>query len=351
MSTLNEFEEQVRAADGQQTSSGYYENLVHNVLGEDALRAMEIPPVKKYLGPIRERTTGQIFGPRGVGKTMVRDALALSLTRNLDFGPFKSEKAAGVLIIDGEMGADQLQARQILADGLPPAVRPLDYIINEHLYRQGMPVINLSDPLWRDAFIQLIKETGSRWDVIFLDNLSAFLPGFRENDTEAWGPINAFLLQLKWLGKCVVFYHHSGKNGDQRGTSSREDALDFVLKLSLPAGYDPQDGCKCDVTMTKSRSLTGAEAAPFTFEVKEKPSGGLTWLITGQRESKKELIVALLGNGISQREVADMMGIDKAYISRTKKWGVNNNLLTEAGEFTASGHLKFGGFDIEKYTG
>jgi putative DNA primase/helicase len=157
-------------------------------------------------------------------------------------------------------------------------------------------------------------------------------------------------LQLKWMGKAVIFIHHAGKSGDQRGTSGREDQLDFVLKLTLPAGHDPADGCKFDATLTKSRSLTGAEAAPFTFEITEHENGGLTWAVTNQIESRKETIIALLGNGVSQKTISDLMGVDKAYISRTRTTAIKNKILTDSGaSFTAIGSLKYSGVDIEKY--
>jgi hypothetical protein len=350
MSTLIEFEEQVRAADGQITTSSLYDCLAGSILSEGALKHLEVKPNKKFLGPIHDGTMAEIYGPRGIGKTWLREAIAYCLTRKLDLGPFKSDEPAGVLIVDGEMSLTLLKDRQALSENIPAAIKPLDIISNEYLYCGGNPVINLSDPLCRDAFIELIKKTNSRWDVIIFDNLSSFLPGIKENDQEAWAPINGFFLQLKWMGKAVIFIHHAGKSGDQRGTSGREDQLDFVLKLTLPAGHDPADGCKFDATLTKSRSLTGAEAAPFTFEITEHENGGLTWAVTNQRESRKETIIALLGNGVSQKTISDLMGVDKAYISRTRTTAIKNKILTDSGaSFTAIGSLKYSGVDIEKY--
>lgn len=350
MSTINEFEEQVRAADGQITTSNLYNCLADSILSEGALKNLELKPIKKYLGPICESTIGEIFGPRGIGKTWLRDAIAYCLTRKLNLGHFISGEPAGVLIVDGEMSLNLLKDRRILSEHLPATIKPLDIISNEYLYCSGNPVINLSDPLWRDAFIKLIKETSSRWDVIIFDNLSSFLPRTKENDQEAWVPINGFFLQLKWMGKAVIFIHHAGKSGDQRGTSGREDQLDFVLKLTLPAGHDLADGCKFDATLTKSRSLTGVEAAPFTFEIVEHENGGLTWAVTNQRESRKEIIIALLGNGVSQKSISDLMKVDKAYVCRTRTAAIKQKLLNDSGTgFTTIGSLKYGRFDVEKY--
>ena len=88
----------------------------------------------------------------------------------------------------------------------------------------------------------------------------------------------------------------------------------------------------------------------FTFEITEHKNGGLTWTVTNQRESRKETIIALLGNGVSQKTISDLMGVDKAYVSRTRTTAIKQKLLSDSGDsFTASGMLKYGGVDIEKY--
>jgi putative DNA primase/helicase len=349
--SISDFEGQARKADGQTIRKSLLDTLVEGTLSENDLKNLEIRPVKKFLGPICEGSLGEIFGPRGIGKTYLRDVLALCLTRQIDLGPFKCENPAGILVIDGEMSLNHLKERLAsLSQNMKEALKPLDLISNEYFYREGIRVINLANKKWRDAFIGLIKATAERYDVIVFDNLSSFLPGIKENDQEAWAPINGFLLQLRWMGKAVIFIHHAGKGGDQRGTSGREDQLDFVLKLTLPAAYDPEGGCCFDATLTKMRSLTGAEAAPFHFQIAEHPMGGLTWVVKNLKESKKEIIIALLGNGLSQKEISEILKVDKAHVSRVRKTAVKQGLLNDRG-FTALGSQKYGAFDIEKYTG
>ncbi|MBW2647505.1 MAG: AAA family ATPase [Deltaproteobacteria bacterium] len=322
--------------------------LRQGILVEGELEALELPSVKKYLGPINDGGLGEIYGPRGLGKTWFRDALSLCLTRGQDFGPLKCEEPAGVLILDGEMPLHLLKERFTLAKHLGKPQRALDIISNEYLYRLGGPVINLSNVEWRQAILDTVKRGGDRWDVIFIDNLSSFLPGIRENDSEAWGPINAFLLELRWMGKAVIFIHHAGKSGDQRGTSGREDQLDFVWKLTPAPGHNPEDGCNLEATLTKSRSLTGAEAAPFTFAIVPHTEGGLTWVTSGAKESRREMIIALLGNGEKQNETAEAVGVSKGYVSRIKAAAIRDGILEKNGTtFTPTGRLQYGGVDID----
>ncbi len=353
MSGLNAFEEQVREAAGQVPEKSHLDYLRLALMNESDLQSVEIASPKKYLGPISAGAIGEIYGLRGIGKSFLTNVTSICLTRQISLGPFKCENPAGVLIIDAEMPLHLLKSRhKELSQNVGPALKPLDFIVNEHLYKSGSSPINLSDNSWRESLLELIKSEKDRWDVIILDNLSSLLPNIRENDKDAWGPINQFILQLRWMGKSVIFVHHAGKNGDQRGTSGREDQLDYVLKLTLPAGHDPKEGCRFDATLTKSRSLTGTEAAPFTFGIIPHPNGGLTWTISSQQESRKETIIALLGNGSAQGAVAEMMGINKGYVSRIRKQAIDQGMLSQKGtEFTPAGVLKYGDIDIEKYTG
>jgi putative DNA primase/helicase len=55
--------------------------------------------------------------------------------------------------------------------------------------------------------------------------------GLRENDSDAWSPIQQWLLQLRRRGLAVLIVHHAGKTGGQRGTSRREDVLDSSFCL------------------------------------------------------------------------------------------------------------------------
>ena len=328
----------------------YLKPLREAILSEEDLKELEIAKPKQYLGPIHEGSLGEIYGPRGLGKTFLRDVISLCMTRGLDLKPWKNGHPAGVLIIDGEMSLDSLKERQMaLSRNLEIRLLPLDIIANEQLFRKGGPTINLTNGKWREALLKLVETEGDRWDVVILDNLSSLLPGTKENDTEAWATTNALLLQLRWMGKAAIFVHHAGKSGEQRGTSGREDSLDFVLKLSPAVGHHPEDGCRFNAILTKSRSLTGPEAAPFTFGIMPHPDGGLTWTITGQKEQRKETIIALLGNGVAQKDIVTIMSVSKGYVSQIKASAIIKKVLNEKGGFTPEGQRKYGGFDLEKY--
>jgi RecA-family ATPase len=88
--------------------------------------------------------------------------------------------------------------------------------------------------------------------VLILDSISS-LAWMSTNDEENW------LLFLTWLNRlriqkkpCIIFLHHAGKSGLQRGHSRSEDLLDISLRLSR----DPEDEtewCKFQMTYDKVR--------------------------------------------------------------------------------------------------
>lgn len=323
----------------------YCDILTKNILSTEHLRSLQIPPRKKFLGPIEEGTIGEIFGPRGVGKTQLRDAVALSMTRGVNLGPWLSESPAGVLIFDGEMSLFDLQGRQSLESNVGPACRPLNYISSQYLFETERKSLILTDDRWRDAALELI-EKNPQYAVIFFDNLSSFMPGSKENDSESWGAINQFFLNIRWMGRAVCFIHHAGKSGDQRGTSAREDQLDWVVRLDN-ASSGPESGCRCQVTLTKNRSLFGPEAEPFIFQLDGCPP---RWTITLKRQSQREIIIALLATGSSQKEVADLTGYDKGLVSRTKKKAISDGELEPSGScFTLKGQSKYGGISLDEF--
>jgi hypothetical protein len=71
------------------------------------------------------------------------------------------------------------------------------------------------------------------------------------------------VLSLRRTGTTTLIVHHSGKGGQQRGTSRREDVLDTVISLRRPEGYEAPEGARFEVHFEKSRGFTGGDAIPF----------------------------------------------------------------------------------------
>ncbi|UQZ88834.1 hypothetical protein C4J81_06325 [Deltaproteobacteria bacterium Smac51] len=66
-----------------------------------------------------------------------------------------------------------------------------------------------------------------------------------------------------------MIVHHAGKNGDQRGTSAKEDIMDTVINLRRAKDYQTEEGARFEVHLTKARGVSGPEARPFEAQLRD----------------------------------------------------------------------------------
>src|SRR5690606_22821709 len=97
---------------------------------------------------------------------------------------------------------------------------------------------NLSTLEGRLAISKYVNEC----DLVIVDNISTLCHQGKENEAESWIPMQEWALKLRRLGISVLFIHHAGKSGQQRGTSKREDILDTIIKLKHPSDYEANMG-------------------------------------------------------------------------------------------------------------
>ena len=151
-----------------------------------------------------------------------------------------------VLYVDGEMPLVSLQER----------LREISAGFGRDIPNDGFRIlaadnveggINLSTEHGQEAIEPLL----SGIDLLILDNLSTLLTSRSETASDAWVPIQTWLLKLRREGKSVLLIHHAGTNGRQRGTSRREDALDTVIALRRPEDYSPEQGARFEIHFEK----------------------------------------------------------------------------------------------------
>jgi putative DNA primase/helicase len=155
-------------------------------------------------------------------------------------------------------------------------------------------------------------------DLLVLDNLSSLTAVIRDNDAESWGPIQEWLLKLRRRGISVLIVHHAGKDGQQRGTSRREDVLDTSISLRNPADYSPVEGARFEVHLEKARGVHGEAARPFEARLDVR-DGRAMWATRELEDANRARVQALLEDGLSVRDIADESGISKSTVQRIKK--------------------------------
>ena len=91
----------------------------------------------------------------------------------------------------------------------------------------------------------------------------------------------------------VLLIHHANKNGQQRGTSKKEDVMDTVIALRRPEDYDPSEGARFEVHYEKARHFYGEAAEPFEVQLKEQDNR-FFWAVKELTEDSETQTIAML---------------------------------------------------------
>ena len=118
----------------------------------------------------------------------------------------------------------------------------------------------------------------------------------------------------------MLFVHHAGKSGQQRGSSKKEDILDAVISLKQQEEYDPEEGACFEIHFEKARHFFGNDAAPFYARLTEKEDRS-EWQISMSQMEKEVLAIAeLLNQGFTIEEMAEKTNLTKSKVeTRMKK--------------------------------
>ena len=267
---------------------------------------------------------GMIYSARGAGKTYVTMQIAQAIaTGKQSCFVWNIPKARPVVYVDGEMHAAMLQERQRgilkMNDGAVPEPGFLR-LITRDLQKDSRPKIN--SKTGRDQ----IEAHLSKGDVLILDNLSALSPSSDEKETEDWAITEDWLSDLSWHGITTMFVNHAGKSGDQRGTSKREDLLDFVLKLRVPSDHSLDEGLRAEMHLTKLRGISPQAkwGQPFEVRLGIDEYGATTWISNPLRELLRDRARQMLADGMKTNDVVLETGMTRwavARIQRGLKWG------------------------------
>lgn len=230
------------------------------------LMAARIKLPTAFLYPwLREGSLNMIYADRGRGKSWLAMLIGVVLTRDnyrdLDIGSWYVKNQSGVLYVDGEMGAFDLQDRlRQIATPLGKESRrfPLMTFSAPDYTEKYHETVNLHLIVWQDRIINYLLNNRSIRTVI-LDNLSSLCAGRDENDNQIATRFNLWLIRLRAIGVAVIIVHHAGKSGAQRGASSQEDPLNNVIRLFKPKDAVPGTGAHFGVEFTKARNDPGGD--------------------------------------------------------------------------------------------
>lgn len=285
------------------------------IVAREFLR-MSLPARELLLAPwLPAKGLTMIAAPRGLGKTHLALAIACAVARGGRCLKWQAPKPQRVLYVDGEMPAAALQerlARIVAANDVNDAANENFALLAADQCELGLPDLATIEG---QAALRLILDS---FALIVFDNLSTLCRSGRENEAESWAPMQTFALELRRAGKAVLFVHHTGKGGAQRGTSKREDVLDSVLLLKRPEDYDARQGARFVIQFDKARGFAGSDAESFEAAL-DAVSG--EWTIKGVTGARDTEIREMRAQGFSMGDIAEELGIGKTTVSRVLNRG------------------------------
>jgi hypothetical protein len=293
-----------------ETPAGLQALCVHDLMQR------EFPPRETLLGPwLRSQDISMIHAPRGVGKTFMSLSVAMSVASGGNLLSWDAPQANPVWFVDGEMPAATMQERvggfQLGCEW--HAAAGMLRLITPDLQDRGIP--DLSDQTGQ----ALIEGQLGDARLLVLDNISTLCRSGVENEAESWVAVQEWVLKLRKKGVTVLLIHHSGKGGQQRGTSKREDVMDCVLSLRRPQDYAPADGARFEVHFEKARGLMGDDVKPLEASLHTGTDGSMVWTWRDVENADRERIVQMSRDGMTTREIAGEVGKSKSTVARILK--------------------------------
>ncbi len=287
----------------------------------------EFPPRQNILDPwLPGQGLVMVYAYRGVGKTYFALGVGYAAICGGQFLTWTAPQPSGVLYIDGEMPGPVMQERlsMIVANSELEPRAPF-MLLTPDLQPEGMPRLDTTEG---QATVESILTPEIKF--IIVDNIST-LTSARENEADGWTPIQAWALRQRAKGRAVMFIHHSGKTGTQRGTSRREDVLDTVLSLKRPIDYEPSMGAVFEIHFEKARGLYGDDVSPIEARLSTDDNNNMAWLTRPVEACNYDRVVELLKAGLTQKEVAQELNLNKSTVSRHAKRARQEGLITNLG--------------------
>lgn len=270
----------------------------------------EFPPREMMLAPwLPVQGIAMVHAPRGGSKTHLALGTAWAVASGTGFLKWRAPKPRRVLLLDGEMPRGDLKERlnRISRNSLEQPIWDDLQIAAADDQELGLP--DLSNPEAQRVFYDSLVEKA---DLVIVDNLSTLCRSIKENEADSWQPMQDWLLSLRRASKSVLFIHHGGKNGGQRGTSKKEDVADTVISLRKPPDYSPKEGARFEVHFEKTRGFHGEDAEPF-----EAKLVGEQWELNAIKSGDDiETLKAMKANGMSYRQIEERTGVPKSTIAR-----------------------------------
>jgi hypothetical protein len=292
----------------------WLEHIAKATCNSADLPKLNVPPREPILGEwFKEADLGFIFGARGLGKTWLAMLIGRQCAECGSVADWKVHQPQRVLYVDGETALDEIRRRDVGLSTAP--TEGMFYLQHEVLFHLTGKVLNLTSPIVQAAILEDCLRKKKK--VLILDNLSCLFSGVKENDADSWEQVLPWLLELRRNRIAVIIVAHAGRNGFMRGTSRREDAANWIIKLAEAKNHgESQDGARFVARFSKNRNATDADCPPLEWHF-NLPKGETLCRVSCKKISTAQMFRELIEDGLTNcKDLADEMGITKGQVSK-----------------------------------
>lgn len=262
-----------------------------------------------------------LFGARGCGKSTIALALAQAVASRSRFmlPDWVPSRAYRAIYFDSEMGSDAMKVK----------LREVDSAAQNSLSQNNFRIVDaddmggkawrLSDPEDQRKIIEAVAD----YDFIVFDNYLGMSARMHrgDDDESVWKRSEELLLALRKSGRTVILVHHSGKSGDQLGTSMKENPMDTVIKIEEWID-DEISGLQMNMFFTKHRWVVDRhEVRPLRL-IFQKLETRQSWTAMTIKEAKVEFAHRKVKNGWTKADTAKFLGLSKSQFQELLKSSV-----------------------------
>lgn len=307
------------------------------VVGFQSLLTRECAPIEYAIDPLLSRRgTGEIYGWRGTGKSFISTNMAVDIAMGAQSiwgghkgggGHWAISRPFRQLYVYGEMDESEIQERirQIarMRGSATPKDEQLGTICMDY-QKNWRPKISTA----RDRKHIEDRLFGGGYEGLWLDNLSTLWPASQDTQSDRDAVLADWFTDLNQRGIWVIFLHHAGKSGEQRGGSEKEDMLSFVLKLRRPANYKAEEQLRieCHIEKNRHKCLSPKMLMPFEIQLTKNALGQHEWLTRPAQAAQRSAAFEMFKNGMPTMLVGQEVGVSRATVYRWfKEYKENNN--------------------------
>ncbi|MDF1659431.1 MAG: AAA family ATPase [Verrucomicrobiales bacterium] len=311
---------------GKESEVSFRESLdACGVDGVDFLK-MDLPDRPRLMGDwFRKGDLGFVFAPRGIGKTWFCYLMISALTQGRKLDEWEVPEEVKICLLDGEMPPDGVQER---LKALGVSGRNLTVLSHQFLFDESGKSFQLASDEQRTGLLDYCVTKGI--DVLVLDNLSS-ISGISENDNDQWPQIGDWLLDFRRHGIAVIVIHHSGRNGQMRGASRREDPAFWIIKLDDSRERTAtEDGARFVTTFTKNRNAR-SWPTPIDWHINSDEDGHLE--VKTEPADNAAMVLTYIQDGYEKcSDIATELDLSKGAVSKIAQRLESNGQISITGK-------------------